>query len=390
MKTELFLALRYLFRGKARHVSFISIIACAGITLGIATLVVVISVMNGFDQELMEKLLRFNYHVTVEGTQRDIPEDLIRSVRNVEGVENASVFLQTQVFAKLDEVVVPMVVRGIDFSNEEERKSFEKYIVYEKDTDAAPAAGVYAGSGLYNKFFLEDTLEYYPLQKRLKLEQIPIRGVFRIGLYDIDTNYLVTDIETARNLSENYLLFLGVRIKDPFEAKSIKSRLLPLFGNRYLINTWMESNEVLFSALKLEKFTMFIILSLIILVASFNIFATLTVNVVEKTKDIGVLRSLGFTSGKVLSIFSLQGVLLGLAGVLAGVLLGLLLCVLLKEYQFIRIPQEIYYIEYLPVAINLRDVLYISGVGIALSFFSSLVPAVRASRLSPCDALRYE
>ena len=170
----------------------------------------------------------------------------------------------------------------------------------------------------------------------------------------------------------------------------MKHTVKELTREGFIINTWIESNGALFSALKLEKVTMFIILSLIIVVASFNIFATLTVKVVEKTKDIGILKSLGFSSRHIVRIFSLQGIILGVIGVILGVGIGLFLCFLLKEYHFIHLPQEIYYIDYLPVMVNIKDVILISLVGVFLSFFSSIFPAVRASCLNPSEALRYE
>jgi len=385
MKTEIFLATRYLFRGKAHHVSFISIISCIGVTLGVSTLVVVISVMNGFDKDLMEKLLRFSYHITVESIDKEIPQDIIEKIKNTDGVNDVSIFIQTQLFAKFNKYIIPLVVKGIDFNNPNESRIFRKYLLEEKETE-----GFFIGQGLKNKFFLEEKLVYYPLERRLKLNEDKIKGVFRVGLYDIDNNYVVCSLDKAKSLSDNYLVSLGLRVKDPFKVERVKNSLKELSKRGYIVNTWIETNQVLFSALKLEKITMFIILSLIIVVASFNIFATLTVKVVEKTKDIGILRALGFSSRKILSVFSIQGIILGSIGVSFGVSLGLLICVMLKEYQFIKIPQQIYYIEYLPVSLNAKDIILISLLGVILAFISSLFPAVRASRLKPCQALRYE
>ncbi|MFH1767927.1 MAG: ABC transporter permease, partial [Candidatus Omnitrophota bacterium] len=374
-----------LFRGKARHVSFISIIACLGVTLGVATLIVVISVMNGFDQDLMEKLLRFNYHITLETVNRDIPDSVIERVRKTQGVESAAVFIQTQVFGKFDDYVFPLVVRGVDFNNQREKQTFEQYLIDKRDND-----GFYIGTGLRNKLIGGDKFSYYPLNKKLKVKEDDIKGVFKIGLYDVDNNYLVCGLNKAKDLSDNYLIFLGVRVKDPFAAIEIKKEL-DVFGKEgFLINTWMENNQALFSALKLEKITMFIILSLIIVVASFNIFGTLTVKVVEKTKDIGILKALGFSPRKILSIFSIQGIILGLIGVAFGAGLGVGLCLLLKEYHFVKLPESIYYIDYLPVSLRNKDIILISTIGLLISFVSSLFPALRASRLKPCEALRYE
>ncbi|MDD3296833.1 MAG: ABC transporter permease [Candidatus Omnitrophica bacterium] len=385
MKTELHLAQRYLFRGKARHISFIGIVSCLGIGLGVATLIIVISVMNGFDRDLTSTLMKFNPHITVEsGTDFKLSE-VEDKVQGYAGVESASIFLQTQVFGVFENSIVPLVVKGIDFDNKKEQGSFSLYVKEDKG-----AGGFFIGEGLKRRFLIRDELEFYPLEKKLKSRTGKVRGVFKVGLYDIDNNYLVMDLSAARELSPNYLIFLGARIKDPFQAPEIKKRILNDFGPQVYVSTWMESNQALFSALKLEKLTMFVILSLIILVAAFNIFATLTVKVVEKTKDIGILKSLGFSQRRILAIFSLQGALLGFIGTVFGAALGLGLCFVLKESRFIRLPQEIYYIEYLPVAMNYKDIVLIVLVGFILAYISSLFPAVRAARLSPSEALRYE
>ena len=384
MKIELFLAWRYLFRGKARHISFISIIACLGVAVGVATLVVVISVMNGFDRDLAQKLLRFNYHLVIENFDSSALPELQKKIAEIDDVENVSVFLHTQVFANFDNYIVPLIVKGVDFNNLKEKEIFSRFIIEEYSKQ-----GFFIGEGLKRRFFIQDQLEFYPLEKKLHLEKRPIRGVFKVGLYDIDNNYLICDIEEAKTLSDNYILFLGVRITHPFSVEDIKRKIESL-DNSLVVNTWIDMNRALFAALKLEKITMFVILSLIILVAAFTIFSILMVKVVEKTKDIGILKAIGFKSRQILSIFTLQGITLGVIGVVIGVGLGSALCFLLKEYHFINIPQEIYYIEYLPVYIDYRDLLIIAMVSVVLSFLGSFLPARRASKLSVCQALRYE
>ena len=383
--TEFYLARRYLFRGKAKHLAFIGIISCIGVALGVGTLIVVISVMNGFDRDLMERLLKFNYHLTVEAPNQETLDEIKEKVRSWDEVKSAANFVHTQVFADFDDTIQPLVVKGIDFSDQYERDFFAKHIVEQYGTQ-----GFFLGQGLLRRFIIDEELEYYPLEKKLKLKKAPVAGFFEVGFHDIDNNYALCDVEFARSISPNYVSYLGLRIDEPFKADLIEKRIKKLYPRGVYINTWMESNSVLFSALQLEKFTMFIILSLIVLVASFNIFATLTVKVVEKTKDIGVLKSLGFTSSKVLAIFSLQGLLLGFIGVFTGCGLGVGLCLLLEKYSFIKLPAEIYALDYLPVALNFRDIGLVAVLGLLLSFFSSLAPALRASKLVPCEALRYE
>jgi lipoprotein-releasing system permease protein len=384
MFASFYLARRYFLRGRAKHISFISIISCLGVALGVFALIVVISVMNGFDNDLMDRLLKFNYHLTIETPEKELLPAIKARIDKIKGVENSSIILQTQVFAKIDRYIVPLMVKGFDLNDEREAKSFYQYV--KKDLKNG---GFFVGEGLYDRLGLQDSLEYYPLDKNFKLKEEKLRGFFRMGIYDIDNNYLITDLEKAKSLSPNYYMFLGLHIENPMEARQIKNIITQQFPMGLSVSTWMD-NQVLLSALKLEKLTMFVLLSLIALVASFNIFATLMVKVVEKTKDIGVLKALGFTSGKILAIFSLQGVFLGLIGVFLGTASGLGLCLLMQKYHFIKIPVDIYSIEYLPVYINYRDIFLIAILGLLFSFVSSLFPAIRASRLSPCEALRYE
>ena len=387
MKTELFLAYRYLFRGKARHVSFIGVISSIGIILGVATVIVACSIVNGIDGGLMERIMRFQYHLTVDSYKEDDLYTLKEIVANWDDVERASLSLETQIFAKFKNNILPLGVKGMDLSDNQEKAFFQQYLTQEK------ASGMFfVGDGLRRQrgLTLDDDLEFYPLQKKLKSQVAGIRGFFKVGLYDIDNYFLIADIEQAKLLSDNYRFFLGIRVFDPFLADTIKQQIVERFHDKFFVSTWIETNEALFATLKLEKIAMFIILTLIIVIASFNVFATLTVKVVEKTKDIGVLKSLGFSSRKVLSVFAVQGLILGVIGVIGGCALGLGICYFLQRYPFMRLPQEIFFTEYLPVTVAYSDIFWIAIVALIISFVSSLIPAFRASRLQICEALRYE
>jgi lipoprotein-releasing system permease protein len=384
MKSELYLAKRYLFRGRAKHISFIGIISCMGVALGVAALIIVISVMNGFDRDLMDRLLKFNYHITIFAKDEGVLASIKDLVNKFDEVESVASTVQTQVFVKIERYVYPLYVKGIDFNNEKERKLFFQYVKRDNRSD-----GFFIGEGLMSRLSALDKLEYYPLDKSFKLKEEKIRGYFRMGFYDIDNSYIITDLEKAKKLSDNYSFSLGIMLKDPYSAKEVKQRIMQRFSDGLYITTWMD-NQVLLSALKLEKLTMFVLLSLITLVASFNIFATLTVKVVEKTKDIGILKALGFANRRILAVFSLQGLLLGFIGVFAGTATGLGLCLLLQKYHFIKIPVDIYFLEYLPVYINYRDIFIIAVLGLLFAFVSSLFPAIKAAKLVPAEALRYE
>ncbi|UCD15573.1 MAG: ABC transporter permease [Candidatus Omnitrophota bacterium] len=385
MKTEIFLALRYLFRGKAKHVSFIGVMSCMGVTLGVATVLVALSIVNGIDGGLMERIMKFRDHITIESLTPEKLPLVKETIERWEEVDFAAITLNTQVFAKFNNTIVPLIVKGIDFEDRSGRQLFYQYIKEERAEE-----GFFVGEGIERRFFVTDTIEFYPLKKKLQLEEEKVRGTFSVGLYDVDNYYLVTDLDKAKSLSSNYVLFLGVKLKEPFEADKAKEKIRQEFPEDIFVSTWIETNQALFATLKLEKIAMFIILSLIVIIASFNIFATLTVKVVEKTKEIGILKSLGFNNREVLSIFTLQGIIIGIIGIFAGSGLGLAICFILKTYPFIRLPQEIFFTEFLPVSVQLSDIVLIALVSLGISFVSSLAPAVRAARLEVCEALRYE
>jgi lipoprotein-releasing system permease protein len=384
MLTEIFLAFRYLFRGQARHLSFIGIMSVTGIILGVATVVVAVSIVNGIDGSLIQRIMKFRYHITLDSADENILSDLKNKMEKNKEVEDASLSVRTQIFAKFDDTIIPLVVRGFELGQNKGENFFSKYIEEEFTN-----SGFFIGEGLRRRFYLNDSIEFYPLKKRLSLEKVRIRGYFETGLYDVDNYYAVTDLEESKNLSPNYHLFLGLRINKPFKADKLAERISEN-NPGVAISTWTGSNQELFATLRLEKIALFIILTLIIVIASFNIFATLTVKVVEKTKDIGVLKSIGFTSRKILSVFTLQGLILGIIGSLSGAALGLGACYLLEKYPFIKLPEEIFFTEYLPISVDLKEVLVISLVAVFISFLSSIWPALRACRLCPTEALRYE
>lgn len=384
MLTEIFLAFRYLFRGQARHLSFIGLMSITGIALGVATVIVAMSIVNGIDGSLIQRIMKFKYHVVIDSSDEQVLSGLAKKMEKREEVKEASLSARTQVFAKIDDTIIPLIVRGFNLEKFSQEHFFAKYIKEDFGN-----SGFFLGEGLQKRFYLQDSISFYPLQKKLSLEKEKIRGYFATGLYDVDNYYLIADLNKVKSLSPHYHLFLGLRIKEPFAADKIAEKISES-NPEILVSTWIDSNQDLFATLKLEKIALFIILTLIIIIASFNIFATLTVKVVEKTKDIGVLKSIGFTSRKILSIFTVQGLILGIIGSGGGILLGLGLCYLLKTYPFIKLPEEIFFTEYLPIIVDLSEVVIIGLVAVVISFLSSIWPALRACRLCPTEALRYE
>jgi lipoprotein-releasing system permease protein len=225
-----------------------------------------------------------------------------------------------------------------------------------------------------------------------KEHKLTVAGVFKSGMYDYDLNLVLTNVKTAQELlaiGDQYTA-VAVKLDNLYLANQVRDTLSKELGLEYTLRTWAEANQNFFAALQLEKLTMFIILTLIVLVAAFNIASTLVVTVVEKTRDIGILKALGMTSRAIRTIFIYQGLFIGILGTALGVFGGVGLCLLLKKYQFVKLPQDIYYVDRLPVALSWSDIGVIVGAALAITLIATVYPAGKAASLKPVEALRYE
>lgn len=393
MKFELKVAIRYLKTGhKSRFISLVTFISILGVAVGVMTLIVVLSVMSGFDNDLRDKIISVNPHIYIQSQEGiENPNEVIENIKGIEHIEAASPFIEGQALFRKDKQVLGVMVRGVDPENEPKVTKIKEYLI--KGSLPEDENGILIGSELAKNFNLRlfDSITVISPMKGKKFK-FNVCGIFNSGMYEYDSAL------TYINLSQAQIFFdigslvsaIGVKIDNLSLAKKVKGDILKTLGFRYWVRTWMEINQNLFSSLKLEKTAMFIILVLIILVACFNIISTLIMTVMEKTKDIGILKSLGVNNRSIAFIFTYCGLAIGILGTTLGAGAGFYLCYLLKTYKFIKLPADIYYIDTLPVLIQWSDSLIIVLSAIAISFLATLYPAHQAARLNPIEALRYE
>ncbi len=407
MPYQLFIALRYL-KSKKRHrgVSFNTAISVGGVALGVMALLVVLSVMSGFQEDLQKKILGVNAHIVIldyKGALDD-PEGVIQKIKGENGVVSASPFVMGQVMVSFAGKGQGVYLRGIDPARESRTTEIASHLkegsLKELDSgDGLP--GIIIGRELANRLgvFRNDAIsilspsgEIGPLGMLPKIKSFKVVGIFEVGMFEYDSNLVITGIKPAQEFFKlgDSVTGIELRLSDIYKASSIRADIQKLLGYPYNVRDWMQMNKNLFSALKLEKFAMFIILILIILVASFNIVSTLIMNVIEKQREIAILKTMGATNGGIMAIFMFQGFIIGLIGTVIGLVGGFTLSYILNTYQIIKLPPDIYYLSHLPVKMHLSDFLSVSISAIVISFLSTIYPAWQAAKLNPIEPLRYE
>jgi lipoprotein-releasing system permease protein len=396
MRAELFISWRYLItKRKEKFISLISIISILGVAIGVMALIVVIAVMTGFDRDLRDKIVGNYSHITLTGYKpidSNEYEQIIKKVAQNPHIKGISPYIQGQVLVKEGGRFFAIGLRGIDPLTETQVSKIKEYVV-RGDIHRLNSDGVIIGKelALYLGLGLDSSITIYsPFGRQFDLK---IAGIFSSGMYDYDMNLVFTHLKTAQEILglPNQVSAIAIKLDNLYLASKIRDELAITLGFNYILKTWIESNQSFFAALKLEKVTMFVILTLIILVASFNIVSTLVVMVVEKTKDIGILRACGMTASGIKKIFTYEGLFIGISGTLLGASGGIILCALLKKYQFIKLPQDIYYIDRLPVYIQFwPDIILIVFSAWVIILISTIYPAIKASQLKPVEALRYE
>jgi lipoprotein-releasing system permease protein len=417
---ELFLALRYL-RPKRTFVSVITFISVVGVMLGVAVLIIVISVMTGFDQQLREKILGFGAHLRVfqyDGPMADFPR-VLSTVTSNANVQSAAPFILGQVMVKTQPqngkplVAAPMV-RGIDPSLEKNISNLSSNVVLGEFNVSKD--GVLVGLELARHLHLDvgDRIAIYSPHNLEEMErqrgtdeevavlpdEFTVRGIFDVGYNEFNANVLVMSLRNAQRLYEipGKATGLFVFIRDPLKAEEVRKELHQELGPNYTITLWTEENNAYLTAIAVEKNVMFFILIFIVIVAAFSIMNSQITFVVQKTREIGMMKALGSTSQQVMLLFLSQSFVVGVLGVTAGLALGWLALTYRNPFlHFLRsatgleiFPASIYGFSELPALIDPRDVIVICGTALVICILAGLVPAWNAGRLKPVEALRYE
>jgi lipoprotein-releasing system permease protein len=404
---QVFIALRYL-KSKKKHkgVSVNTAISIGGVAVGVMALLVVLSVMSGFHQDLQKKILGANAHIIVrdfKGSFSDYDRVASTLKQNPEVVSQAP-FIIGQVMVSFGNRAHGVFIRGIDPEIESRTTDILSHIK-EGDfrtlhTDAA-VPGIILGKELAGTLgvLLHDTVnvvspigEIGPMGMLPKVKQFRVVGIFEIGMFEYDSNLVLTGMKPAQEFfgMKDGISGIEVRLKDIYQAPGVKKQLQETLGFKYIVLDWMQMNKNLFSALKLEKFAMFVILVLIVLVASFNIISNLIMNVIEKSREIAILKAIGATNNSIMIIFMLQGLFIGLIGTFIGIAGGYALGFVLNKYQIIRLPADVYYLSHLPVKMSAFDFVTVSLSAIMISFLATIYPAWQAAKLNPVEPLRYE
>ena len=425
MSFEFFISLRYL-RAKRKQifVSIITFISVAGIFLGVAALIIVLAVMNGFETDLRNKILGINSHVVLmqyTGAMKDY-QKVASEVEQVEGVVASTPFIFSQAMLRNEGRTSGVILRGmsvdtafkvinlgkmhegnIEYLSEKQRSTME----LGKDKSALP--GIVIGKELAKNMglLLFDPVNIIspmgistPMGMVPKMKKFVVVGIFDSGFYEYDSTLAyvsLRDCQDFLNLGER-VTGIEIKVNDIYRANIIAKSIEKKLGFPFWARNWMEMNKNLFSALKLEKRVMFIILSLIVLVAAFNIISTLIMIVMEKNKDIAILKSMGATSASIMRIFIYQGVTIGAIGTLMGCIGGLAVALNLEKlsvyienlFGFKILPGDVYYLSQLPSQVNYSDVVIIIIGTMLICFLSTIYPSRRASKLDPAEALRYD
>jgi lipoprotein-releasing system permease protein len=412
---ELFIGLRYL-RAKRRNqfISFISLTSMLGIVLGVTALITVLSVMNGFEKELRERILGMASHITVSRIDGEGLQDWAELGKAIEQTDNRVIglapYIRKEVMLSVGPAVQGSLLRGISPERDPQVSDVWQHMLYGELGDLRPGEfGIILGQGLARSLgvVMGDKVTVVTPQASStpagilpRLKRFTVKGIFEVGMNEYDSALALVNIEDAQRLFRMNDTVTGLRLKltDMYQAVPVRNELVKALPGGYWVSDWTMRHANLFRAVRIEKTMMFIILLLIVAVAAFNIVSTLVMVVTDKQADIAILRTLGSTPRSIMAIFMVQGMVIGVIGVLLGMAGGVSLALNIDTVvgwlegvlgiQFM--PADVYYISTFPSDLHWDDVFKITTVSFVLSVIGTLYPAWRASRTQPAEALRYE
>jgi lipoprotein-releasing system permease protein len=420
---EVFISLRYLkAKRRQRSLSVITFISVAGVAVGVMALIVVMGVMSGFEFDLRNKILGTNAHIWVlRYGERGIeaPDAALATIRQVPGVTAASPFTYTEVLLTAAGRSAGTVLRGVDLASAVEATDFRKTLksasteltaamsaphpIFPPDgivlgTYLAGSLGVSVGSPVDVLLPLSGDLS--PLGVVPRMRRFTVVGVFQVGFAEFDSKLAMIAIPTAQQLFRMGSAVSGieVRVADVYQAPQVAETIRARLKLPYFTRTWMELNRNFFSALRVERIVMFVILTMIVLVAAFGIISTLIMLVMQKRKEIAILKSMGATGRSLMAVFIVQGMIIGAAGTLLGLLAGLVIAGNLDPivaaiewaFGFKAFPQDVYLLDKLPSRVLWPDVIAITITAFVISFLATIIPSRQAARVDPVVAIRYE
>lgn len=421
MRYELFIGLRYL-RPKRREgfISLITMFSTVGVLLGVMTLNIVMAVMTGFEEDLRDRILGFNPHIILSSLSGGITDyqDAVEKVRGVPGVVAAAPIVYGQGMVSSRQHVSGVVVRAVEPAHAsdivniaprlkhgtmDELGREQKVTIREGGEERiVELSGILIGKELASqlKVAVGDPISLIspsqstpgPMGMVPKLRRFAVVGVFDSGMYDYDATLMYMGLADAQKFFElgDRVTGIEVRVDDVYAAQATAQALEGVLGLPYQARDWTQINRNIFVALKMEKILYFVVLLLIVLVAAFNIVAMLIMVVMEKRKDIAVLKSLGATSQSIGRIFIYKGIIIGVIGTLLGTLLGYFGCWVLATYEIIELPKDVFYVKTLPVKIYLENFLMVATASMGICLLATIYPARQAANLAPVEVIRYE
>lgn len=385
---EFFIAKKHIFERKRQ-----SLISTLGIAIGVIVLIVSIGIANGLDKNMISSILSMTSHVLVEnGDKLSDYNDLKERIEKIPGVKGAVPSIETQGIFKYNGIyggyISGVKIEGFDLESAKKAMNLDKKIV-EGSISPDKMNGILIGKELFKNIGASLGDEVTMISSENKEIKFKIEGVFQSGYYDYDINMIILPLKAAQYLvySGDTVNKIDVTLNDPYKAPEIADKIMT--ETKIFSRTWGDLNRNLLSALSLEKTVMIMVFSLIVIIAGFVVWVTLNMLVREKIKDIGIMRSMGFSRKSIMKIFLIQGMLLGIAGIIIGTVIALCFLWYIKNYTLAFIT-SIYYLTKIPVEISIKEIGVIIGANIGIIFVSSVFPAYRAARMETVEALRHE